>query len=170
MKVRYCPLGGEVQRHFRFRTEAGDKLVAIRPGVAIQAVRHFNRVDQPAVRRDLVEIDGRGDAEAAVVDIVIENGRIGSVVRRARRGRTSASRAGAVGRKHGSDDNVARFIVVNGTADDQVSRPEFFAVAEWKVLGCRGKLANGVLKATAARLVKSAFRRFVRRIFAAVIG
>src|SRR5262249_878011 len=65
-----------------------------------------------------------GDPEGGIVDVVVEHGRIGAVEGRARGGRTAAGGRRAVGRQNRADLQVARLVVVDAAADDQVAREE----------------------------------------------
>ncbi|TMJ15133.1 MAG: hypothetical protein E6G93_17705 [Alphaproteobacteria bacterium] len=80
----------------------------------------LERVDQRAGRLELVEHDLCGDAETAVDERIVPDLGIGTVVRRGH-----AIRGQAIGRQRRlACDHIRRIVVVHGTADQQVPRPE----------------------------------------------
>jgi hypothetical protein len=120
-----------VQRQFRLGAEAGDELIAV-VGVA----GNLEAVDQGTKRMHLVEKNPGCDAEAGVIEIVVEDVRVGAVVRSARGGAASAEGAGAIGRQDFAYLNVIGIVVINTAADHQVAgRKEESVVTAFAVLG-----------------------------------
>src|SRR5262249_31006675 len=102
-------VNGEVKRQLRFGAEAGNHLILLRWNSFLRAVGDFEGVHQRTRSRDLIKKDFRGDAEAAVNQIVVPNQRVGTIVGCA--SGAPASRAGAVGRQCFAYLNVVRIVI-----------------------------------------------------------
>ena len=116
-------IGRQVERDLRFGGEAGDHLVLARRRTAVRAVGHFERVDQLAGGPQLIQHDLRGDAEAGIGNHIIPHGRIRAII-----GGGDAIRSDAVRRQGFVDRDSRRLVVIDRTADQQISRLELNAV------------------------------------------
>src|SRR6185437_14738635 len=66
-------VGREVERTLRLRGEARHHLVRVGADAVLGAVRYLDRADVTAARRQLHQVDGRGDTEARVDSGVVEH-------------------------------------------------------------------------------------------------
>ena len=82
------------------------------------AVGDFEAVEERAGRGDLVEEDRRGDSEAGVDGVVVEDEGIGAVVDGSGAG---ADSVGAVGWEKSADLYVVGVVVVDAAAYDEIT-------------------------------------------------
>src|SRR5579862_2133078 len=111
-----------MEGEFGFGTEAGYELIFPAGDAVLEVVRHFDRINQPAPGRDLVEINLRSDAEARVVDVVVPDEGVGAVVGCSGRGSAASRSSGAVGRKNLALGDIGRVVVVDTAAHYEIAR------------------------------------------------
>ena len=87
----------------------------------LQAVGDFEGEDAVAGGGELVEEDGRGDAEAGVVLVVVEDVGVDAVVDGAAGARAASGGRGAAGGQNFADRDGAGVAAVNGAADEDVA-------------------------------------------------
>lgn len=85
------------------------------------AIGNFQTVEKEAAGRDLVQIDFRGDAEAAIGQYVVEYVGVEAVVGRSN---TGASGVGAVWREKSAHFDVVGVVVVDAAGDDEIAGEE----------------------------------------------
>src|ERR1700721_2967497 len=90
----------------------------------IQAVWNLERVDEPSEGRDLIQINPRSDAEAGVIDDVVEYRWIRSVVGSAAGRAAAAGGAAASRRQNHANCHIGRPVVVDAAAYYKIARQE----------------------------------------------